>query len=353
MTCKSNSRIFPVLLAAIGASLGSFVLGFSIGFPSPIQGEVKRLGVLDDITFPIFSSCIYFVAIAGFLLVLFATDYVGRKALIILSTLPNTLGWFLIAFGYSAAVMLVGRALTGITWGALSALTSVYIADLAPKKFRGFYGSFFNLAFLSGIFASHFLGIFLSFRWLALVPIFVHLLQNLLMFWQPYSTTWLVSRGLEKQALSILRYLRGNGHDNKAELLQIKKEVGNNSFTLFQRLRALFSEFRYSKTLLIICICFICASLSGISIITSYSASILKSSRLIPPKVASLAPTVMQGISALLCTILVDRIGRKPLLIISSVGIAFCYAILSSYYFCSFLVWPHCATIQQHFSYEL
>ena len=338
---------FPVLLATIGASLGAFVLGFTLGFPSPIQTEVEKLGILDDATFPIFSSCNYFVAILGALFVLFVTDHIGRKTLIILFTLPNAIGYLMIASGYNGTVMIFGRGLTGITWGAISTLTPVYIADIAPKRLKGLYGSFFNHSLLSGIFTSHFLGIFLTFRGLALVPILVNFLQCLLMFWQPYSPTWLVSGGLEKQALNILRYLRGSGNDCISELFQIKQAVRENSLTLFQRFRAMFSELRYLKTLLIMCICFSFVSLTGISVVTSYSASILSSSRLIPPKVASLIPSLVQTISSFLCTILVDRVGRKPLLIASSAGIAFCFALLSSYNLCSRIVWLDCSTVQE------
>ncbi|KAI6645858.1 hypothetical protein LOD99_13117 [Oopsacas minuta] len=346
------SGICPVLIATLSANLGSFVLGYSIGFPSPIQDHVKRIGLLDDTTFPIFSSSVFLAAILGSLLVLLSADLVGRKALIILFTLPSSLGWCMIASGYSGAIMLMGRALTGIAWGGISSLTSVYIADLAPKKFKGLYGSIFTHAFVGGIFVSNFLGIYLKFQWLALVPVSVNLLQGLLMFWQPDSPTWLISRSLDKKAMKTLKYLRGSEHDCLAEFNQIQKIVMEKQLTISERFCLLFTKVRYLKPLAVVCFCFVCNGFTGVSVITSYSAEILESSSLIPPKVASLVPTLMQSFSMLFCTILVDRVGRKPLLIISSVGIALCYAMLSGYHFSSLYIWPQCYSIGQNTSYN-
>ena len=119
---KEQARIFPVLIASIASSQGSFVNGFGLGYPSPIEKEVKAIGLLDDSTFPIFSSCLFFSAIIGSVSVSSPTDWFGRKALIILLSIPNTIGWLLITFGFHWVVMLFGRILMGLAFGGNSAL---------------------------------------------------------------------------------------------------------------------------------------------------------------------------------------------------------------------------------------
>ena len=111
----------------------------------------------------------------------------------------------LIAFRYQC-YNLLGRVLTGFPIGGNSAPISVYISDMAPKESKGVYGSIFIHACISGVLCSHLLGAFISFRWLALVPVVVLLLQNLILSWQPYSPKWLAARGLEKDALNTLKY---------------------------------------------------------------------------------------------------------------------------------------------------
>ena len=343
---KEQARIFPVLIASIAASLGSFVSGFSLGYSSPIEKEVKALRLLDDSTFPIFSSCLYIFAIIGCISVSFLTDSLGRKALIILLSIPNTIGWLLIAFGYSWAVMLLGRALVGLSRGAVSSLVSLYISDMAPKESKGFYGSIYQHSFISGLLCSHLLGAFISFRWLALVPVVVLLLQNLILSWQPYSPKWLAARGLEKDALNTLKYLRGPNYDYQSEYEEMQRVVNESSdWTFFQRIRSLFFELHYLRILIIVSLVLVGMELTGTSMVSSYSSNILKSSRLVSPNVASFIPTSVQSGSVILFTFLVDRIGRKPLLLFSGAGIALSYVILSVFSFGSSHLWTQCSEL--------
>ena len=346
---KKQTKIYPVLIASIASSLSSFVFGFSLGYPSPIEEEVKRMGVLDDFTFPIFSSCLFFFAAIGSVAVSFFTERLGGKALIIILALINTLGWLLInsASGYHWEVMVSGRAVSGMAIGGSSALVSVYISDLAPKQSKGFYGSIFQHAFITGVLCSHLLGAFVSFRWLALVPVVALLMQSLILSWQPYSPKWLASRGLEKDAYNTLKYLRGPNYDCQSEYEEMARIIkAASGWTVLQRIRSLFLEMLNLRIIVIISIVFIGVELTGVSIVASYSSTNLKSSRLLSPNVASFIPTCTQSISVALFTFIVDRIGREPLLLFSGAVIALCHVILSAYSFGSSHVWSQCADLE-------
>ena len=343
---KKTASIFPVLIASIASTLSCFVLGFSLGYPSPVEKEVKAIGVLDDSTFPIFGSCLYIFAAIGSISVSLFTERFGGNVLIILLSIPNTLGWLMVSFGYHWAVMITGRAVSGIAIGSSSALVSIYISDIAPKESRGFYGSMFQHAFITGVLCSHLLGAFISFRWLALVPVVVLLIQSLILSWQPYSPKWLASRGLEKDALNTLKYLRGPNYDYQSEyeeMQRVIKEASN--WTFLQRIRSLFLEMKNLRILIIVSIVFVGVQLTGVSIVTSYSSTILKSCSLLSPNVATFIPTSTQPISMILFTFIVDRIGRKPLLLFSGTGIALSHVILSVYSFGSTHVWHQCSEL--------
>ena len=346
MKAKDRPRIIPVLISTIAASLGAFLIGYSIGYPSPIEEDVKNLKIFDSNTFPIFGSFQSFFAIIGAILVFFFVETSGLKVLIIIFTVPNALGWILIAFGYNWIIMLLGRSLTGIAYGALCCLISVYIADLSPTRMSGIFGSFFSHFLILGIISSHLLGIFLTFRWLAVVCIFVLFIQVLLLFFQPYSPNWLVIQKQERRALKTLQYLRGPSYDSRAEFDEIKQVVEDNfSGTFYQRFVTLFRGTSYLKTILKVGILFALLDLTGITFVGTYSASILGTCRLIPANIVSLLPTCVQWITTFLCTLFVDRIGRKILLILSSVGVIFSHMINSVYFFGIDHLWQHCDSI--------
>ena len=90
---------------------------------------------------------------------------------------------------------------------------------------------------------------------------------------------------------------------------------------------------------------FVGVQLTGASIITSYSSTLLKSSRLLSPNVATFIPTSTQYISIILFTFIVDRIGRKPLLLLSGAVIALSHIVLSVYSFCSTHFWSQCTEL--------
>ena len=342
----THARILPVFITSLASSLSFFVRGFSLGLPSPIEKEVKAIGVLDDSTFPIFSSCLFFFAAIGSVSVSFFINKLGWKALIISLSLPNGLGWLFLTFGYHWTIMVFGRVLSGMAIGASSVLVSVYLSDMAPKQSRGLYGSMFQYAFISGVLCSHLLGAFISFRLLALIPMVALLMQSLVLFWQPYSPKWLASRGLEKDALNTLKYLRGPNYDYQSEYEEMTRVIKDASdWTFLQRIRSLFMEMQNLRILIVISIVFVGVQLTGAAIITSYSSTLLKSSRLLSPNVATFIPTSTQYISIILFTFIVDRIGRKPLLLLSGAGIAMCHIVLSVYSFGSTHIWSQCSEL--------
>ena len=343
---KVKARITPVLIASIVSSISSFIFGFSLGYPSPIEKEIKAIGVLDDLTFPIFSSCFFIFAAIGSVSVSFLTERLGGKFIIILLSIPNALGWLCIAFGLNWAIMLFGRALVGLVAGSSFVLVPVYISDMAPKQSKGFYGSICHHAFLSGVLCSHLLGAFISFRWLVLIPVVALVIQSLILSWQPYSPKWLASRGLEKEALNTLKYLRGPNYDYQSEYEEMQLVIkGASDWTFLQRIRSLFLEVKNLRILIIMSIVFIGVEITGTSIVASYSSTILKSSRLLSPNIASFIPTSTQLLSMILFTFIVDKIGRKPLLLFSGAGIALSYVVLSVYSFGSIHVWHKCSEL--------
>lgn len=90
-------------------------------------------------------------AILGGAAASFVSDLLGRTRALSCGCVPFIIGWSLIAFGWSAAVLLVGRFLTGIGVGMALALVGVYIAEISPAEVRGALLSTNQLAINAGI----------------------------------------------------------------------------------------------------------------------------------------------------------------------------------------------------------
>ena len=127
------------------------------------------------------------------------------------------------------------------------------------------------------------------------------------------------------------------------EMQRVIKEASD--WTFLQLICSLFLEMQHLKILIIISVVFVSVQLPRVSIFASYSSTILKWIRLLSPNVASFIPTSTQSILVILFTFIVDRIGRKPLLLFSGAVIALSHVVLSIYSFGSTHVWHQCSEL--------
>ena len=123
-------------------------------------------------------------------------DRYGRKRALALAMLPCAVGYVVIASGYGYYPLIFGRLLTGLSAGAVSVATPLYLSEIAPAHLRGSLGSTMQLAIVSGLLAVYLIGYEVvpthGWRYLAglgaVAPVlFAALLAPLL----PESPTWL------------------------------------------------------------------------------------------------------------------------------------------------------------------
>ena len=324
---------WEVLLVTLLANISSLKLGFGLGFSSPTSLELLRSGILSRYTFPIFSAVYALGVGAGCISAVPFLKLFGRKFVLILSSLLSSLGYILIATSSCSPLLTVGRAVAGLSAGFCFTTVPVYIGEIAHFKVKGFFAGFFGLYLRVGTLSAYILGMFLSFRWLALFPVFIDLLHIPLLLCLCYSPVWLVSRGLDRRGESVLVRLGRTGEEARRECEGVKKVLSQKEHSgIKAKLKLAFNKYNI-KALTIGLTYMLFEPMTGTDIIDAYSTRILSENRfsLISPNTASVIFPLFAIAANIVLIGFVDRVGRKSLTIVSGVGIIICLFSMSIY----------------------
>jgi sugar porter (SP) family MFS transporter len=247
----------------------------------------------------------------------------GREALRIMAIL-YTLSALGCAFAWNWDALMVSRFIGGIGIGGSSVLGPVYIAELAPAKWRGRMVGLFQINIVAGIllaYLSNYIIVMqhlgaMQWRWefgVAIVPsvIFLAMLYGI-----PRSSRWLVTTNQTDEALDVLRLMgTPNSEEELKEIMaSVHLERGTKPESLFNG--------KYNLPIFLAISIGLFNQLSGINALLYYSNSIFASAGFSSDSAA--LQTVGVGLVNLLATFLgmslIDKLGRKTLLLIGSVG---------------------------------
>jgi MFS transporter, SP family, arabinose:H+ symporter len=260
----------------------------------------------------------------------------GREALRIMAIL-YTVSALGCALAWNWPSLMVFRFIGGLGIGGSSVLGPVYIAELAPAKWRGrMVGLFqFNivlgilLAYLSNfLIARQGLGL-LQWRWQLGVAALPAVLFLIMLYGIPRSSRWLVTQNKTDEALEVLKMM--GAPDSEAELKEIMDSIhmerGMASESLFQA--------KYRLPIILAVTIGLFNQLSGINAILYYSNSIFAAAGF--SQLSGALQSVIIGLINLLATLLgmslIDKVGRKTLLLVGSIGTALCLAGVAGVFF--------------------
>lgn len=307
---------------ALVASLGGFLFGFDTAVISGVESSIQQLWSLDKFTHGFTVASALIGTVIGSLIAGKPAEKFGRKKVlqaIGVLYLVTSLGS---ALTDSWHLFVIFRVLGGIGVGASSVVGPMYISEISPAHKRGRLVALFQFNVVSGIliaFLSNYLLFSVSdeaWRWMLGVQAFPSLIFFIMVFFVPESPRWLVKNKQDAEAEKVLISI---GEANAPQALRnIQESLHTTVGTVKERL----FNGQYNKPIFYVIVLAMFNQLSGINAIMYYAPRIFEMTGL--ARDTALLQAISIGVTNMVFTLLaislIDKFGRKTLLIIGSVG---------------------------------
>eukprot|EP00747_Dinoflagellata_sp_TGD_P191201 gnl/TRDRNA2_/TRDRNA2_54253_c0_seq1.p1 gnl/TRDRNA2_/TRDRNA2_54253_c0~~gnl/TRDRNA2_/TRDRNA2_54253_c0_seq1.p1 ORF type:complete len:511 (-),score=93.23 gnl/TRDRNA2_/TRDRNA2_54253_c0_seq1:35-1567(-) len=350
------------MLAAVGMGIQSF----NGNFTAPTLVEQRYCDEaegrqalncalkLSEDAISVYAAIPFLASMAGAILGGAFVDRIGRKKMMLVACVPYALGWIATALTpspsndeldehgmaklWSPTVLLLfsGRISYGLGGGLSIPGIGPWITEAAPVNIRGAFGTLFQVLAVSGIGFMYVLGLVLHWRGIAIVAEIICLLYGvLLLLLLPESPRWLLAQGRDTEALAALSVLRTRATDSSAVLAEMKAELGAAQRAENGGIKALWrAGFATRYALLLSMLLMTLQNLSGVNAVFLFLGELLQPV-FHSPDAANLA-TLPVAVGLVGCTLLaaslMDRLGRAPLLLTSTLGMASSAAVIAVYF---------------------
>jgi sugar porter (SP) family MFS transporter len=324
------SLLNPGLLACIAtASLAGLLFGFDTAVISGTTDALTREFTLTPTWLGITVSAALWGTLVGALFAGKPGDRFGSR-----DTL-RVLAVFYIVAGIGSALSwnwgsLIGfRILCGLAVGGSSVLAPVYIAEVAPPSRRGTLVAMFQFNVILGILLAYVSNAVIAsmdlgeaeWRWKLGVAAAPALLFMALLFRIPNSPRWLVGRGETEQATASLAQIGMTGEAARAEIAMIRAALSETKETVA------LSWTLHRKPILLAMLVAGFNQLSGINAILYYLNDIFAKAGDLSPNLQAIIIGVVNMVFTLIGMLLIDKLGRRTLLLIGAAGMSVCLAI--------------------------
>ncbi|XP_054801319.1 sugar transporter ERD6-like 7 isoform X1 [Prosopis cineraria] len=328
----SSGQPWMVYLATIVAVCGSYEFGACAGYSSPVQDEIIEDLNLSLAEYSLFGSILTFGAMIGAITSGPVADFIGRKGAMRTSSAFCIAGWLAIYFSEGPWPLDIGRLATGYGMGVFSYVVPVFIAEIAPKELRGRLTTLNQFMIVTAVSVSFIIGTVISWRALALTGLIPCAILLFGLFFIPESPRWLAKKGRENDFVSALKIFRCKDADISAEAEEIQDYITTLDRLPKPKLLELFQS-RYLRSVTIGIGLMVCQQFGGINGVCFYVSSIFELAGF-SSSIGSITYAVLQVVVTGIGAALIDKTGRKPLLLVSGSGlVAGCIITAVAFYF--------------------
>ena len=324
-------------VATLVTTLGSFCLGTVLGWPAPVLPQLEEEGLGEaGLTLQEATWAAALPSLGGSLVGPLAgllTTLVGRKVTMLLLLLPVTSGWLLLATTSSLPLLYLSRLLLGCA-AAFSTLAPSFIGEVAEVEVRGALASVMQVMTMLGMLFTYVLGAFLPWRALTWACLALPLAALPALALLPNSPVFLLQRGRGAEARAALHYYRGPDTQLvEAELVRLRQEVEAEASRPTVGLASILATSSLRRPLLLATFLMLLQQLSGIRVVTSYMVGIFRrAGTALDANTCSMVTGGVQVLGTVLAAATVERCGRRPLLLLSSLLVAAALALLGTYF---------------------
>lgn len=278
-------------------------------------------------TLPVYSALI------SLPLALLSADWIGRKWTLFWGGGLTFISWIFLSATEQIEYIYVSVVIRGLGGFVIYTISQVYIAEIAESKIRGFLGSFVPILMNLGILISYICVMFISLTSLAFSSLTVCAIMFPCLFFAPRSPYFLYMKKKPIEAEKALKKLRDSKNNIQYELDEIKTVVEKDNLDKGDY-RELFTIKKNFKILCIVLMAQIFQQLAGIDAILLFLEVILKASKSnISNKLATIIFGGCKFVSCAVALMLIDKLGRKPLMKYSCFFTALTLSALSIYYY--------------------
>ncbi|WP_228976859.1 sugar porter family MFS transporter [Streptomyces sp. DH12] len=331
-----------VIFITAAAAMGGFLFGYD---SSVINGAVEAIrhryeigsGTLAQVIAIALIGCAVGAATAGRI-----ADRIGRIRCMQIAAALFTVSAVGSALPFALWDLALWRVVGGFAIGMASVIGPAYIAEVAPAAYRGRLGSFQQAAIVVGIAVSQLVNWAIlnmaggdqrgkiagleAWQWMLGVMVVPAVLYGLLSFAIPESPRFLISVGRTAKAKEVLAEVEGAGVDLDARVAEIEHAMHREHKSTFRDL--LGSRFGFLPIVWVGIGLSVFQQLVGINVAFYYSATLWQSVGINPSSsfFYSFTTSIINIVGTVIAMVLVDRVGRRPLALVGSAGMALALA---------------------------
>ena len=328
MKSRNSYVIFVTVIAAIGGLLFGFDTAIVAGATRYLKDQFALNSLQEGWAVSVvLIGCMFGAGLAGAI-----SDRIGRKRFMLVSAVLFFISALGCAFPQNIFQFVIFRFVGGLGIGSASILAPLYIAEVSPARIRGALVSVNQMAIVTGILLAYFVnwafaGVGPSnWRWMYGMGALPSVVFFLLLLLVPESPRWLVKEDREEEALGVLTRVN-DAATAAAEVRSIKE-------TLLLEKGSLAELFRpgFRRALLIAVVLAILQQITGINAILYYAPRIFERAGF--ERISAIGQSTIVGFVNMLFTVvailLVDKVGRKPLLLIAAAGMGVSQLLLGA-----------------------
>jgi sugar porter (SP) family MFS transporter len=320
-----------VLGWSVIVALGGFLFGFDTAVISGVEKSIQSLFSLSPFWHGFTISSALIGTLIGALFGGWPADFYGRKPVLFVIAILFGLSAIGSALAHSLPSFIIYRFLGGIAVGASSVVAPMYISEISPARIRGRMTAMFQFNVIFGILIAYVSNYALrginenDWRWMLGIGAVPSLIYFFLLFFIDESPHYLVKHNKEALAASVLNKV--NNEDINLHIREIRESVMMKKENLFSGV--------FTKSISIAFLVAMFNQFSGINAILYFAPRIFELSGISASD--SFLQSVMIGVTNAIFTVLglviIDKVGRKKLLIAGSIGMSICLLLVARIFY--------------------